>query len=209
MSTPTPSNRDAAKGTPAASTPQGHLGPFSSPAPRSVPSPIDKRSGGASQASKSPFNVPTGGPTSSAVGALNHPTVGSSTGGTNTISGGKTALGSSPTPAGVLNFDSPGTMAFSLSNLGALDAAGMGLSVSGMSNLGMPTLARIDDEERRKRLEQVVAMLRTRTPKLSPEGLELLAKRCGLSVFLDPPGGLRKDGTRDCIMAGGTMEIEV
>src|ERR1700759_4558542 len=184
-----------------ASTPQSyaHLNPFSSPAPRSVPSPATVRN----QAGKSPFNAgstqQTG--TASATSTQNHPTVASSGSGPGRL------LENSP--AGILpGFDSPGTMLPSLSNMGFVDGGvGMGINISRMSGLG----GRGGDEERRKRLDAVISLLKSCPSRLSPESLEILGQRQGLASLLDPSDGPRKDGSRECHLAapGETVGIEI
>ncbi|KAF2403756.1 hypothetical protein EJ06DRAFT_546889 [Trichodelitschia bisporula] len=202
MATPTPSS-SAIKGSSApinAATPQSHhhLGSFTSPAPRSVPSPTTYRT----QAGKSPFNAASHQPPSSST-IQNHPTGGS------TGSGANRLLGSSPAAA---MLESPAAMALSLSNMGGLDGGiGMGISMSGLSALGISAsmMGRGDDEERRKRLEAVVALVKTRPGKVSPEGLELLARNCGMEAMLDPPLAPRRNGTRECAIAGATVLVDV
>lgn len=184
MSTPT--NHPA---RPNAATPsQQHLGTFSSPAPRSVPSPAAHRT--SQQAAKSPFNTAT----SSAMATSathNHPTASSA-------SGSKTIVGSSPAAAtGAMSFDSPGALNMGLSVLAGLDGGvGMGISMSGMSGLGLgmgltsSMGGRPDDTEQRKRLENIIATLKARPGRVSREGMERLAKQLGLSseVMSDSPG---------------------
>lgn len=79
-----------------------------------------------------------------------------------------------------LNFDSPGATALALSlNLPAF---------SGTSNGHV----RGDEDERRRRMENIVNLLRTRPGRVSEEGVERLAKRTGLEyIWEGPPGGPR------------------
>lgn len=199
----TPTAAAAAKSAQNASTPQSHahLNPFSSPVPRSVPSPAATRG----QAGKSPFNVNSQQFMSvSQNPALNHPTVASN------ASGVRGFLDSSP--AGMPNFDSPSTMIPSLSHMGLADGGvAMGQSMSRMAGMtgNSATGGRMNDEERRKRLEAVVNTLRKAPVRLSPEGLEILAQRQGMESLLDPAHGFRKDGTRDCTIAGETIGVDV
>jgi Mediator of RNA polymerase II transcription subunit 1 len=204
MSTPTPAgSKPAPTGPQNAATPQSHahLAAFSSPAQRSVNSPAQR-----TQAGKSPFGTTAHPPGSTSnTAAMNHPTTGSS------ASGAGRLLASSPAAA-MLNFDSPAGMALSLSNMGGLDGGiGMGISMSGLSalNLGTSMGGRGDDEDRRKRLEAVVNLLKSRPARVCPEGLELLSKRVGMEVLLEPPDGPTKDGTRECAIAGGSVLIDV
>ncbi|KAK8197386.1 mediator of RNA polymerase II transcription subunit 1-domain-containing protein [Phyllosticta capitalensis] len=158
-----------------------HLGAFSPPAPRSVPSPAAQRS--SHHAAKSPFNA------SAAQMAHNHPTVSSA-------SGSKTLIGSSPAGGG-LNLDSPGALNLGLGVLGGLEGGvGMGISMSGMSGLGLgmglgsSMGGRPDDTEQRKRLESIIATLKARPGRVSKEGVERLAKQVGMSseVLSDAAG---------------------
>ncbi|KAK7734609.1 hypothetical protein SLS57_000306 [Botryosphaeria dothidea] len=186
MSTPTnhparhPPQAPNAAATP--SQQQQHLGAFSSPAPRSVPSPADQRR--TQQAGKSPFNT-SGAATSSAMVASasqSHPTVSSA-------SGSKTLIGSSPAAAtAAISFDSPGALNIGLGALAGLEGGvGMGISMSGMSGLGLgmgltsSMGGRPDDTEQRKRLEAIIATLKARPGRVSREGMERLARQLGLS----------------------------
>ncbi|KKY14384.1 putative mediator complex subunit med1 [Diplodia seriata] len=177
MSTPTnhparhPPQAPNAAGTPS----QQHLGTFSSPAPRSVPSPAAQRS--TQQAGKSPFNT-----TSGASGPAMAASAGGSGGG-----GG-----------GALGFDSPGALNLGLNALAGLEGGvGMGISMSGMSGLGLgmgltsSMGGRPDDTEQRKRLEAIIATLKARPGRVSREGMERLARQLGLSseVMSDSHGG--------------------
>ena len=204
MATPTPSSqpsKSVAGGQPNAATPQSHahLAAFSSPAPRSVPSPAAHRG---QQSAKSPLNAATYHSSAGTAAALNHPTGGSS-------ASGPRLLGSSPAGVG-LGTDSPAAMAFSMSGFDGAGGLGMAFSMSNISgmNLGgtLSAKGRADDEERRKRLEQVVELLRSRPGRISPEGLELLAKRSGLDTDV---GTNKREGTTDIAIAGNTVVIEV
>ncbi|KAK8175631.1 mediator of RNA polymerase II transcription subunit 1-domain-containing protein [Phyllosticta citrichinensis] len=160
------------------------LSAFSPPAaPRSVPSPAAQRS--SHHAAKSPFNNSF----SAAQMAHNHPTVSSA-------SGSKTLIGSSPAGGG-LNLDSPGALNLGLGALSGLEGGvGMGISMSGMSGLGLgmglgsSMGGRPDDTEQRKRLENIIATLKTRSGRVSKDGVERLAKQVGMSseVLSDAAG---------------------
>ncbi|OJD29182.1 uncharacterized protein BKCO1_8900010 [Diplodia corticola] len=183
MSTPTnhPARHQPQASNAAGTPSQQHLGTFSSPAPRSVPSPAAQRS--TQQAGKSPFNT-TSGASSSAMAASagqNH---------------SKTLLGSSPAAggggsgsgSGTIGFDSPGALNLGLNALAGLEGGvGMGISMSGMSGLGLgmgltsSMGGRPDDTEQRKRLEGIIATLGARPGRVSREGMERLAKQLGLS----------------------------
>jgi hypothetical protein len=200
MATPTPAAAAAKSSAQNVSTPQSHahLNPFSSPVPRSVPSPAATRG----QAGKSPFNSQHF-MSASQNPLLNHPTI------TSTTSGPK-FLDSSP--AGLPNFDSPGTMIPSMSSMGLTDGGvAMGQSMSRMGGLpGNSAMGvRLNDEERRKRLEAVVNTLKKAPVRLSTEGMEILAQRQGMESLLDPAHGFRKDGTRDCTIAGETIAVDI
>lgn len=175
MATPSGSTNPA-KAAQNAATPQSlhYLGAFSSPAPRSVPSPATHRA----QAGKSPFNASKHPASSSTIADSNHPTGGS----------GK-LLGSSPAAA-MLGTDSPAAMMFNLSSGGLDGGVAMGFSMSGLSGLGLgktSTGGRPDDEERRRRLMEIIRLLGTCYPRISPEGIESLGKRYGMDVQMEPP----------------------
>jgi len=192
MSTPsaTGGGRIASAQNVATPQPTSQFNTFSSPAPRSVPSPAAHRN----QAGKSPFNT----------SSQNHPTGGSN------ASGPSRLLDASPGNAP--NFDSPAGMVPSLSNMGFGDGHfNMTFNASGMSglNMGSSLGGRIDEQERRRRLESIVTTLRKRYPRLSPEGVEIVGQRLGMDILLDPAQGRRRDGTRTCTLAGETIAVEI
>ncbi|KAL1619027.1 hypothetical protein SLS54_006878 [Diplodia seriata] len=189
MSTPTnhparhPPQAPNAAGTPS----QQHLGTFSSPAPRSVPSPAAQRS--TQQAGKSPFNTTSG---------ASGPAMAASAGGSKALLGSSPAAGGSGGGGGALGFDSPGALNLGLNALAGLEGGvGMGISMSGMSGLGLgmgltsSMGGRPDDTEQRKRLEAIIATLKARPGRVSREGMERLARQLGLSseVMSDSHGG--------------------
>ncbi|KAF2096577.1 hypothetical protein NA57DRAFT_58481 [Rhizodiscina lignyota] len=225
MATPTPSGTHGSKHPLTAhstATPPSvsHLPNFSSPAPRSVPSPATHRN----QAGKSPFNTSSHAPNSvgstATAGAQNHPT-GSSGKGSQGVAGG--LLGSSP--AG-MNIDSPAALAMGLGQMGGVEM-GLGMSMSGISQMGFGNLGMgmeiggsrgvqgraMDDEERRKRLEQVIAMVGSRPGRVSEESLERLGRRLGLDTQCDPPLGQGKganwNGVRQLAIAGQTFVVDI
>jgi len=109
----------------------------------------------------------------------------------------------------LVGFDSPAM----LGGLGltALEGGvGMGISMSNMGNLGLGLSAsgmgKVDDGERRRRLEAVLATVGERHGRVSQEGLERLSRRFGLEVMWDE--GMR-DGRRTLSMAGSTMVVDV
>ncbi|KAF2435709.1 hypothetical protein EJ08DRAFT_285945 [Tothia fuscella] len=204
MATPTPSSGNPHKHTNSvlhnAATPQPHLAAFTSPAPRSVPSPAAQRT----QAGKSPFNASTHAPSSSTMMAQNHPSGGSSASNT------KGLIGSSP--AGMFNFDSPNNqMGLSLSNMGGLDNFGMGISMSGgLSGFGMAgglsSTGRGTDEERRKRLEDVVAHIKARPGRITPANVKTLGERTGMFTEISRD---TKESVDTISIAGGSVLIDV
>ncbi|KAI9823174.1 MAG: hypothetical protein M1832_002617 [Thelocarpon impressellum] len=97
---------------------------------------------------------------------------------------------------GPLNFDSP-------------SAAALGLSLG----MGLPTLESVtsgnvrgDDEERRRRIEAILGMLRTRPGRVSEEGVERLAKRTGLEYLWEGQAG---SSPRMLSIAGSGVLIDV
>ena len=118
-------------------------------------------------------------------------------------------LGSSPAGA-MAGFESPAALRLSLSQFAGLEGGvGMGISMSGISALGLTGSSmggRGDDEERRKRLEAVLGTLRTRNGRVSEEGIEKLSRRHGLEALWEDR---RKDGVKVLSIAGQTMLIDV
>jgi len=101
----------------------------------------------------------------------------------------------------------------SLSSIG-FDAMSMSMNpsaASASSNINLPVQlpAKLDDQERRRRLEAMASSLGHSNPRLSPEGIELVGQRLGLDCMLDPASGPRKDGSRNCILAGHSLAVEV
>lgn len=81
---------------------------------------------------------------------------------------------------GPLSFDSPGATALALS----LNIPAFGSITSGN--------VRGDEDERRRRIETILSVLRTRPGRVGEEGIERLAKRTGLEYLWDgQPGGPR------------------
>lgn len=106
-------------------------------------------------------------------------------------------LGSSP--AGPINFDSPAALALNLGSLSTLEGGvGMGISMSGMSALGLggSSIGRASDEERRRQLENLIDIVGTRPGRVSAEGVERIARKYGFEVQPDDdrvvPGGIDK-----------------
>ncbi|KAF2874408.1 mediator of RNA polymerase II transcription subunit 1-domain-containing protein [Massariosphaeria phaeospora] len=91
---------------------------------------------------------------------------------------------SSPAPRSVppmMNYDSPAVL--TMLNEGSV---GMGISMSGMgmSQLGLSASAmgRADEDERRRRLENIIATLKTKPGRVGEEGITALCKKEGLDV---------------------------
>lgn len=128
-----------------------------------------------------------------------------------TLAGGTSAelLGSSPAGA-MAGFESPAALRLSLSQFAGLEGGvGMGISMSGISAFGLTGSSmggRGDDEERRKRLEAVLGILRVRSGRVSEEGIERLSRRHGLEALWEDR---RKDGLKVLSIAGQTMLIDV
>ncbi|KAF2238163.1 hypothetical protein EV356DRAFT_508827 [Viridothelium virens] len=126
---------------------------------------------------------------------------------------------------GTLDFASPAALGLSLSSQGhamhldgsvsgSTGGVGMGLSMSGigmgtsmsglgLSNLGLP--ARTDDEERRRRLESVIAALAGRMGRVGEEGVERVCKRNGWAVLWEE----RRGGGKRLTGAGGNVLVDV
>ncbi|TLD24609.1 putative mediator complex subunit med1 protein [Venturia nashicola] len=197
MATPTPSTKTAHN----AATPQSqpHLAAFSSPVPRSVPSPAAQRV----QAGKSPFNASTHAPTNASTAtAMNHPTGGS------TGSAARALLGSSPAPA-MLNLESPlPGLTPSFSNMANLfSSVEMGFTGSGLSGLGGMSMNRPPTEEERKaRLESVVAIIKQRPGRISVEGVKRLCELCGFETNLM---STKRGAATECSLAGNHFILTI
>ena len=102
---------------------------------------------------------------------------------------------SSPAPrsvpnTGTMNFDSPAALGIAFEN--AVGGVGMGISMSGMgmSSLGLSASAmgRADEEERRRRLESVIDMLKNKPGRVGVDGIIGLCNKQGLEVHRGPQG---------------------
>jgi hypothetical protein len=113
-----------------------------------------------------------------------------------------------------MNFDSPSTAA-ALGALGpgmgigmgdlALDAAGGLVLAPGGIGSGVE---RGDEDEKRKRLQQVIDILKVNKGRVSAEGVERLAKRVGLDYVWEDQMG--SGGTiRTLVIAGTGLSLEV
>jgi hypothetical protein len=182
MATPTASGKHPAganvAATPPVSTPfsqQSHLAAFSPRGPRSVvPSPQAVK--------KSPANSQTLG----SVPLYGIPSI------------------SGASFVGGLNFDSPNTAAVMSSlppvpdHIMAASAAAVGLPVPG--SVALQPKITVEDEKRRK-LQQVIEILRANQGRVSDEGLERLTKRVGLDAFWENPHTL--------VIAGSGLAVDV
>ena len=86
----------------------------------------------------------------------------------------------------------------------------MGFSMSGISGLGLgktSAAGRPDDEERRRRLIEILRVLGTRYPRISLEGIESLGKRYGLDTVMEPPDRFKDVG--ECVVAGSNGSFMV
>ncbi|KAF2193716.1 hypothetical protein K469DRAFT_652259 [Zopfia rhizophila CBS 207.26] len=116
---------------------------------------------------------------------------------------------SSPAPRslpGMINFDSPAALGLSLEG-----GVGMGISMSGMSGLGLSASAigRADEEERRRRLESVIATLKTRPGRVSEEGIIGLCKKEGLEVVKEPQGKEEENRMKLILLIGNEGMCEI
>lgn len=94
----------------------------------------------------------------------------------------------------MINFDSPAALGLSLEG-----GVGMGISMSGMSGLGLTGSSmggRTDDEDRRRKLDAVIATLKTRPGRVSEEGFKSFCEKNSLEPVVDEvKGGLRTFST--------------
>ena len=102
--------------------------------------------------------------------------------------------------------DSSGPLAYDTPTAAAL---GLNLNLPGLDPAVAARVAavnlRADDEERKRRIETILALLRHRPGRVSEEGLERLAKRCELEcLWEDGPAELRT-----LTMAGSGVLLEV
>lgn len=96
---------------------------------------------------------------------------------------------SSPAPRSVpamMNYDSPAVL-----NMLSEGGVGMGISMSGMgmSQLGLSASAmgRADEDERRRRLENIIATLKEKPGRVGEEGIVALCKKEGMEIDRDSP----------------------
>ncbi|KAK3327151.1 mediator of RNA polymerase II transcription subunit 1-domain-containing protein [Cercophora scortea] len=113
-----------------------------------------------------------------------------------------TTMGGHPSSSAAVNFDSPSAAAA----FGALHiSGGLDMGLQGLNGLG--TLTRSAEDERAKKLEEVIAILSGNQGLVSEAGLERLAKRLGLDCMFETSMGL--DPTRTLIVAGVALELLV
>ncbi|KAF2840000.1 hypothetical protein M501DRAFT_931923 [Patellaria atrata CBS 101060] len=63
-----------------------------------------------------------------------------------------------------------------------------------------------DDEDRRRRLEAAISIIRTRPGRVSEDGVERICRRSGLEVLWEDR---RKDGSRQLTIAGQTVLLDI
>lgn len=111
---------------------------------------------------------------------------------------------SSPAPRSVppMNFDSPAVL-----NMLGEGGVGMGISMSGMgmSSLGLTAsqLGRADEDERRRRLESIIALINKRKGRVSEEGISALCKQERVDMMREVQG----DGTVVLVLALGDEAV--
>jgi len=127
---------------------------------------------------------------------------------------------SAPHPPPLLvGFDSPSTAA-GLGALGGLNiaglngtptASGMGMSMGiGIGAVVASTVhARDAEDESRRRIDTIVALLRQRPGLVSEEGVERLAKRTGLECLWEDGPGAEGEGRRTLSIAGNNVLVDV
>ncbi|KAI9663757.1 MAG: hypothetical protein M1821_007247 [Bathelium mastoideum] len=111
--------------------------------------------------------------------------------GSNGVSGGGVGMG--------LSISGLGMSGLGLSNLGM----GIGMGIGSGSGAGGARL--LDDEERRRRLESVIAALGTRHGRVSQEGVERVCRENGWEVLWEE----RKGGGRRLMGAGTNALVDV
>ncbi|KAI6911125.1 hypothetical protein D0869_09489 [Hortaea werneckii] len=210
MATPTPSHPSnptsaSKKHGQHAATPMN----FSSPAPRSVPSPAATRK---EQAGKTPVNHPTTGSTGSK-------TLGSTPMVQNLSQSGN-ATGISPN-TNLMGFGTPvglGVEGLTPSQLNMATPAMGGVPMNmTMSDLGITASGgpkRNEDEERRAKMRKVLKRIGTRKGKLSEDGIARIGRRVGFDNDIDqetlsPDELARRAGNRTISTAGQKLVIDI
>ena len=104
----------------------------------------------------------------------------------------------------MLATDSPAAMMFNLSSGGVDGGVAMGFSMSNISGIALgkvSTTGRPDDEERRKRMVEIIHSLEARYPRVSIDGIEALGNRYGgMDTVVEPPDRFKEVG--ECVVAG-------
>lgn len=128
-------------------------------------------------------------------------------------------------PTLLVGFDSPSTAA-GLGALGGLNIAGlngtptasgmgMGMGMSMGMGIGIGAVAastvhaRDAEDESRRRIDAIVALLRQRPGLVSEEGVERLAKRMGLECLWEDGPGAEGEGGRTLSIAGNNVLVDV
>ncbi|KAL9086521.1 MAG: hypothetical protein Q9159_004110 [Coniocarpon cinnabarinum] len=112
------------------------------------------------------------------------------------------AVGMEPTSSANamgLSMSSLGLSSLGVHGTGGSMLPGMSQGMLGASSMGTGA-QKLDDAERRRRLESVLLMLSERTGRISQEGLERLARRMGLEMYDE-----YRDGGRSLTLAGKSM----
>jgi len=158
---------------------------------RSAPSPASYLH--PSKSSKSPFNT--------AAGSIPHSHPGTST----------------PHLPLLVGFDSPSSAAAVVNGLGGLNIAGLNgtptatgttsAAAAGASFAASSVSARDNEDERRRRIEAILGILRQRPGRVSEEGVERLAKRTGLECLWED--GMGEGGGRTLSIAGNNVLVDV
>ncbi|KAJ9156090.1 Mediator of RNA polymerase II transcription subunit 1 [Pleurostoma richardsiae] len=108
-----------------------------------------------------------------------------------------------------VNFDSPSAAAaFGALGIGSLDGGLDNVGVGGIGGLGALGV-RGDDEERAKRLQGVIDILKHKKGIVSEAGLERLAKATGLEYLWDDSGMRREPKSRTLIIAGSALALDI
>ncbi|RMY15214.1 hypothetical protein D0868_01021 [Hortaea werneckii] len=182
---------------------------FSSPAPRSVPSPAATRK---EQAGKTPVNHPTTGSTGSK-------TLGSTPMVQNLSQSGN-ATGISPN-TNLMGFGTPvglGVEGLTPSQLNMATPAMGGVPMNmTMSDLGITASGgpkRNEDEERRAKMRKVLKRIGTRKGKVSEDGIARIGRRVGFDNDIDqetlsPDELARRAGNRTISTAGQKLVIDI
>ncbi len=92
---------------------------------------------------------------------------------------------------------------------GTPTATGMGAGAAGASFASSGVSARDNEDERRRRIEAILGILRQRPGMVSEEGLERLAKRTGLECLWEDGMGVEGGGRRTLSIAGNNVLVDV